>query len=130
MTLTEATSILEQYHPHEVKVRKAIETVLSLLSGEDPAPSCEERFGYYNALIEKAYGVTPFASRSRDVRMVAWRRVVFLKLRQEGYSLHEIERVSSYDHSTILEACKSLSEYIEIGDATTIRIWKDFLKII
>lgn len=129
MTLTEARKILGDYHPHEKKVREALKTAIAVLPKDEPKPACDERLQYYISLIQDNKGFNPFQNRSRNVNAVAWRRTVFLRLRQENYTLHEIGRATGYDHSTIISACKSLEDYLTIGDPTTTRIWKQFLTI-
>lgn len=130
MTLTEARKILEEYHPHEIRVRQALDVAISVLPRQSGRQTVNERFDYICKAIESANGRTPFRTRIRDKESVCWRQCVWKKLKQEGYPNHAIAKATGWDHATVWWGLDRLSDYLQSGDPLATATWEELNKIL
>lgn len=57
----------------------------------------------------------PEMALTRRYPIIGWRFAIFYIMRQEGYSLHEIERGSGYHHSTVYHGSMRIAEALEMN---------------
>ena len=130
MTLTEARKILENYQPHERKVRQALSMAVSILP-IDVTPSVDRRLDQLVDKVSRAkYGFNPFRFKSRTNTYANWRTCIYYQLILEGYSAKSISRVTGYNHATIITNVKRFKGWLDIKDITAMRVWKEFLEIL
>ena len=97
---------------------------------------CSERMKLYCRVLVSLFGSSfPFnenmiMSRSRIRVLVDCRRVVFSKLREDGFSYSLIGRLSGYDHCTVLLLCGEMRDAIEVpmSNPSLLEIHKKFIE--
>lgn len=78
---------------------------------------------------EKAVGATML--RTRDCRSVMIRRFVALRMREDGYSIHEIAGAMGIDHSTVSHYIRMMKAAFELPSVfrNDIQLYHDFTNI-
>ena len=78
---------------------------------------------------EKAVGATML--RTRDSRSVMIRRFVALRMRKDGYSIHEIAGAMGIDHSTVSHYIRTMKAAFELPNVfrNDIQLYHDFTNI-
>jgi len=148
MTTIEARKILKRFQewrrydgpleqtptqPEPKEIGEAIDVAIANLP-EDPEPyrpQVQKRVEYILACLSSQLdGFNPFCERRRVQKYTLWRYAVWHKLRMEGYSCVMIGRATGYDHSTVFWGNRRFCDWLEVGDYTVIKVWKELEDIL
>lgn len=133
MTLQEARHVLESAKPRDAVLRQAIRVALTALP-DDPETYRPAVVRRYEDMLERLAaamdGFNPFKERTRLRNVTVWRYAIYHQLRLEGYSCTQIGRATGYDHSTVWWGDARITDWLEVRDYDTVKVWRDFLKIV
>lgn len=146
MTLTEARKTLEQYQscrrydgpleqsptmPEPKEIGEAIDVAIIALGGSgNNRPEIGTRFSEILGAIANAKGgYNPFLGRERLQKDILWRQVVWFKLRNEGYSIHQIGKATGYSHSAVFCGCRAFRDALEVNDYLASCVWDEFCQL-
>ena len=130
MTLQEARTILDNYRPHRKEVREAVGIAARLLPSDGHRLSPAERFeAILGAISRQKGGYNPF-DRTRRAEPVTWRQLIYKRMKDEGYPIFEIAKVTGYDHSTIFCGIQRANDGIACKDWMTVKINNELIEIL
>mgnify|MGYP002518429448 CR=1 FL=1 len=133
MTLQEARHVLESAKPRDAVLRQAIRVALTALP-DDPETYRPAVVRRYEDMLERLAaamdGFNPFKERTRLRNVTVWRYAIYHQLRLEGYSCTQIGRATGYDHSTVWWGDARITDWLDVRDYDTVKVWRDFLKIV
>lgn len=135
MTTREIRETLERFidngNPDDT-LREALNTAINGLPPEDTdiKPSAKARLAAMErAIMDARQGWTPL-NRSRDNLSATWRQALMTRLRDEGYTLHQIGDAIGKDHTTVLYGVRRLHDGMEVKDPLTTRVWGELMTIL
>lgn len=90
---------------------------------------CERVAAIETAIKGRKDGWTPF-TRRRDNISAAWRMAVWVLMRGEGYTFHQIGDATGRDHSTVVAGVRRFGDGLAVGDWLCVKVWRQLNEII